>query len=78
MAGRASPDERIEAGPLRALGIIRYHSLDAGTSIWTPDLDLLNRPATCSETTVNFTFITEKPTRSEIEREMKGILEELF
>jgi hypothetical protein len=30
------------------------------------------------KTTVNFTFITERPTRSEIEREVKGILEELF
>jgi len=30
------------------------------------------------KTTVNFTFVTEKPTRSEIEREVKGILEELF
>jgi hypothetical protein len=28
--------------------------------------------------TVNFTFITEKPTRSEIEREVKVILQELF
>jgi len=30
------------------------------------------------KTTVNFTFITERPTRSEIEREVKGILEELL
>ena len=30
------------------------------------------------KTTVNFTFITERPTRSEIEREVKGILEGLF
>ena len=30
------------------------------------------------KTTVNFTFITERPTRSEIEREVKGILEDLF
>ena len=30
------------------------------------------------KTTVNFTFVTEKPTRSEIEREVKGILEELL
>jgi hypothetical protein len=30
------------------------------------------------KTTVNFTFITERPTRSEIERDVKGILEELF
>lgn len=30
------------------------------------------------KTTINFTFITEKPTRSEIEREVKEILEELL
>ena len=30
------------------------------------------------KTTVNFTFVSEKPTRSEIEREVKRILEELF
>ena len=30
------------------------------------------------KTTVNFTFITERPERSEIEREVKGILEDLL
>jgi hypothetical protein len=30
------------------------------------------------KTMVNFTFITERPTRSEIEREVNGILEEFF
>ena len=30
------------------------------------------------KTTINFTFVTEKTTRSEIEREVKGILEELL
>ena len=30
------------------------------------------------KTTVNFTFITERPTSSEIERDVKGILEDLF
>ena len=30
------------------------------------------------KTTINFTFITERPERSEIEREVKGILEELL
>jgi hypothetical protein len=30
------------------------------------------------KTTVNFTFITERPTRNEIEREVKSILEELL
>ena len=29
------------------------------------------------KTTINFTFITERPERSEIEREVKGILEEM-
>ena len=30
------------------------------------------------KTTINFTFITERPTRSEIEREVKGILDDLL
>jgi len=30
------------------------------------------------KTTVNFTFVTGKPTWSEIEREVKGTVEELF
>jgi hypothetical protein len=30
------------------------------------------------KTKINFTFITERPERSEIEREVKGILEELL
>ena len=30
------------------------------------------------KTTINFTFITERPERSEIEREVKGILEDLL
>ena len=30
------------------------------------------------KTTINFTFITERPTRSEIEKEVKGILEDLL
>jgi len=30
------------------------------------------------KTTVNFTFVTEKPTRSEIEREVKAVLAELM
>ena len=29
------------------------------------------------KTAINFTFITERPERSEIEREVKGILEEM-
>ena len=29
-------------------------------------------------TTINFTFITEKPTRQEMEREVKGILEDIL
>ena len=30
------------------------------------------------KTTINFTFITERPTRSEIEKDVKGILEDLL
>ena len=30
------------------------------------------------KTTVNFTFVTEKPTRSEMEKEVKMILEEIL
>lgn len=30
------------------------------------------------KTTINFTFITERPTRSEIEKDVKGILEALL
>ncbi len=30
------------------------------------------------KTTINFTFITERPERSEIEREVKGILDDLL
>lgn len=30
------------------------------------------------KTTVNFTFVTEKPTRSEMEKEVKNILEEIL
>jgi hypothetical protein len=30
------------------------------------------------KTTVNFTFITERPTRTEIEREIKSILESIL
>jgi hypothetical protein len=28
--------------------------------------------------TINFTFITERPTRSQIEKDIKGILEDLL
>ena len=30
------------------------------------------------KTTINFTFVTEKPTRSEMEKEVKMILEEIL
>ena len=30
------------------------------------------------KTTINFTFVTERPTRSEIEKDVKGILEDLL
>jgi hypothetical protein len=30
------------------------------------------------KTTVNFTFITERPTRGEIEKDVKGILEDFL